>query len=416
MRIWVVKSGENIPFENSNIRLLRAGILAKMLSENGHEVVWWTSSVNHLSKTFYPQSSQENYSLPWGTKIVFLKSILYKRNISLKRFINHWGVARQFSKLAPVHPRPDIVFCCFPTLELSYEVVKFCKKHHIPVIIDIRDLYPDVFINFFPDFLKPIAKVIFYPMSWMTKKVMEGATSLTAISKTYLEWGQSHANRKRDGLDEIFPLAYPENEKEIIPDADFIQKFSKLANKKIVLYIGSFISSIDLETIIRTARLLEGKNREEFHFVLAGDGEDRKKLEEMAKGLNNITFTGWINSHQIAWLSKQAWVGLGAYKKNALMSLPNKIFEYMSFGLPILCCLQGETKKVIEENNCGFYYDAGNPHSLLSCLESLYSLPEKRAAMKRASLDTYKTKYCASVIYNNMIEHILKVSHKKPTY
>ena len=77
MRIWIVKGGETIPFKDSSQRLMRAGLLAKMLAESGHEVIWWTSSVDHFSKTIYPQASEGECILPGNIKLIFLKSILY---------------------------------------------------------------------------------------------------------------------------------------------------------------------------------------------------------------------------------------------------------------------------------------------------------------------------------------------------
>jgi len=410
MRIWIIKVGENIPFEDAKVRPMRAGLLAKMLSESGHDVTWWTSSVNHFAKTIYPQSSSDECTLPCGTKLVFLKSILYQKNISIRRWINHFGEARDFKRKAPQYPKPDIVICCLPTLELSYSVVNFCKKNKIPVIIDIRDLYPDVFINLFPNFLKPLAKILFYPMSLMTKKIMKEATGLTAISDTYLKWGLNHAKRDQHQHDGIFPLAYPTPEKQISPDTQFTHKFDKLKNKKIILYIGSFVSSIDLETVIRAASLLEKQHKDEFHFVLSGDGGYREQWESLAKGLHNVTFTGWVNFPQIHWLANRSWAGLGAYKKDALMSLPNKIFEYMSFGLPILSALKGETREFIEKNGCGLYYEAGNPESLVAAIERLNDLSEGKINPGQLGLKAYMEKYSPSYVYGNMIKHTLKIT------
>lgn len=406
MRIWIIKVGETIPFKGTTGRLMRAGLLAKMLSEKGHEVTWWTSSINHFSKTIYPQSSLKECSLPCRTSLVFLKSILYHKNISLRRLINHWGEARHFTKLAPNYPKPDVVICCFPTLELSYSVVNFCKKQNVPVLIDIRDLYPDVYTNLFHTSLRTFANILFSPLLWMTRKVMRQATGIIAISETYLKWGLKHAKREQHGTDGVFSLAYPKADVETSPDPQFTELFQKLEGKKLILYIGSFISSIDLETVISVANVFQEKNQDEFHFVLSGDGSYREKWEEMAQGLRNITFTGWIDSQKINWLASRAWVGLGAYKKNALMSLPNKIFEYMSFGLPVLSSLQGETRELIEQNKCGLYYEAESPESLMVCIEKLSKSPKERDEMHLSSLKNYLEKFSPSTVYENLIRHV----------
>jgi hypothetical protein len=236
MRVWIIKIGENIPFKDEAVRPMRAALLAKMFVEKGHDVTWWVSSINNVSKTIYPQASQEMHILPCGTKLIFLKSILYKKNLSFKRMINHFGVAYQFKKMAPRYPKPDIVICCFPTVELSYQAVKFCNKNNIPILIDIRDLYPDVYIiNLFSNSLRKLAKNICFPISWMVKKTMQGATGLTAISNTYLKWGLKFTQRRQNQYDGVFPLAYPKDTEQTPPTPDFIEKYRYLEGKKIIL-------------------------------------------------------------------------------------------------------------------------------------------------------------------------------------
>ena len=75
-----------------------------------------------------------------------------------------------------------------------------------------------------------------------------------------------------------------------------------------------------------------------------------KKWSKLAIGLQNVVFTGWVNKHELKYLSDIADIGLMAYSKGAPQGLPNKIFEYMSSGIPILSSLQGETEDFLKLN------------------------------------------------------------------
>ncbi len=409
MRVWVIKGGETVPLKGTE-RLMRAGLMTKMLHELGHEVTWWTSSVNHSSKTFFPESIEnDEFILPWGSKLIFLKSILYKRNISLKRLINHWGTAKHFEKIAQKKQKPDIIICCFPTLELSHAAIKYGKKENIPVLLDVRDLYPDVYINIFPSYIKFLARMIIAPMVWKTHVVMRKATGIIAISETYLNWALTYAKRKPKKFDGVYHMSYPKMVNVQLPSDEFISNFKELEGKKIVLFVGSFMLSYDVETIIQVARHLQNLNQNEYHFVLVGDGVFGKKWREMAKDLSNITFTGWVQSHEIHWISMRSWVAVAAYKKQALQCLPNKYYEYMSFGLPILHSLKGETRDFVEQNQCGLYYEAENMESLLFCLEELRRDPQKRESMGCSSRESYEEKYSPEQVYGNLIRHAEKV-------
>ena len=87
MRIWLVQRAESTPHDDDgNRRLLRIGILADILQEQGHEVVWWTSSFDHVGKKKrYQQSTRVKVKKNYY--IQYLKCFGYKRNISLHSLV-----------------------------------------------------------------------------------------------------------------------------------------------------------------------------------------------------------------------------------------------------------------------------------------------------------------------------------------
>ena len=50
MRVWLVQRAESTPHDDNGDRRLRIGILADILSSQGHEVVWWTSAFDHVER------------------------------------------------------------------------------------------------------------------------------------------------------------------------------------------------------------------------------------------------------------------------------------------------------------------------------------------------------------------------------
>jgi len=79
-----------------------------------------------------------------------LYSLKYKKNVSIERIINHHILAYKFSKLAELEVQPDVVLCSYPTIELSLVATKYGKRKNVPVIIDVRDLWPDNFLDMVP--------------------------------------------------------------------------------------------------------------------------------------------------------------------------------------------------------------------------------------------------------------------------
>ncbi|MCP2830399.1 glycosyltransferase WbuB, partial [Salmonella enterica subsp. enterica serovar Typhimurium] len=79
--------GEPLPIEQSNERLLRAGILSNMLAARGHQVTWWTSTFLHMKKRHLFDTDQVVELRP-GLRLRLLHGTGYTRNVSLQRLID----------------------------------------------------------------------------------------------------------------------------------------------------------------------------------------------------------------------------------------------------------------------------------------------------------------------------------------
>src|SRR6185503_20791356 len=99
VRVWLVTIGEPLPSDGPNERLLRAGILANELSKRSHEVVWWSSTFDHVRKK---QRFREDtdLTLPNGVLLRLLHGCGYARNVSLRRLLDHAQLAYKFENKA----------------------------------------------------------------------------------------------------------------------------------------------------------------------------------------------------------------------------------------------------------------------------------------------------------------------------
>ena len=97
-----------------------------------------------------------------------------------------------------------------------------------------------------------------------------------------------------------------------------------------------------------------------------------------------------------------------AYSENAPQGFPNKIFEYMSSGLPILSSLQTETKDLISKHKLGLSYVANNPQDLLLKLTTLLDNQELLKEMRYNCTKTFEEKFDSEIIYKNLIKFLIK--------
>ena len=126
----------------------------------------------------------------------------------------------------------------------------------------------------------------------------------------------------------------------------------------------------------------------------------------LAKGLTNVVFTGWLSAAGIAALLGMSSIGLAAYVDGAAQGLPNKIFEFLSAGLPILSSLGGEAAALLEDAGCGLTYSARDPASFAAALNRLLDQPVARRDMGRRALAKFEADFQADHIYPTLVRHL----------
>lgn len=404
MKIWLITLAETNPMLDPGQRSMKTASLAIALAQAGHTVIWWKSSVDHIAKK---KLFETDTDVEWNSNVTvkFINGPLYHSNISFARLWNHIVVARRFKTLAQQIEPPDIVYCSIPTLEMALEAVRFGRKQNIPVYLDIRDLWPDEFYDRVPAIARPLVRLLLLPLSHIRNRALRGASGLTAVSPEYLQWGLRHARRAQTKMDHVFMLGYPRKTNQPQASKDkVLQKIGIDGTKKIFSFISTFNNSVDIDTIISAAEILENNN--EIQIVICGSGEGEDGFHTRAKSIGNLFFTGWIDKYAISELLKITYAGLVSYVASTRVSLPNKVFEYLSEGIPILTSLKGDARSMVEENDCGKYYRAGNAPELAEMMRD-YANDSTLRHRQSVNAQTLFDQQCAvEVIYPALIEFL----------
>lgn len=370
-------------------------------------MTWWTSSVDHFRKEFFDVDGAA-MNVGEGLEIRFLNGRLYKRNLSLARLVNHWQIGREFRVQCRKQDRPDAILCSFPTIELSSEAVEFAREHSIPIVLDIRDLWPDIFLQAAPSALRGLARLMLWPYFSSTRRALARADALIGVSKGYLDWGVAGAHRDAHAFDRVFPLAYslPETTQETRATGhELLRRFGIDDGKVVCLFAGTLGRTYDLQPVLDCARQLSADSRQPFHFLICGDGERAPAWRAAATGLPNVSFTGWLAQDALRAALATAHVGLAAYAPNAPQGLPNKVIEYLAAGLPVVSSLRGETAELLAEAGCGTTYEAGDKAAFARALLALET-SQAREPMARNARAVFEARFCAESIYAQLGDHL----------
>lgn len=416
MNIWLIKDSEPLPLGNSKARMFRMGMLAEYLSKRMHHVTWWTSNFCHFTKTFIKITSDEVDAYP-NCRIKLIQAKGYKKNISIQRIFHNRAVAKKFRVLAHNESnKPDLILVALPTIDLSYEAIRYGKENNIPVIVDLRDMWPDILTDHAPWFLRKLARFTLISQYNMMKFVCANATALCSMTNEFLEWGLDYANRRRTAEDAVHRFAYTaptDTQDESHEHQDVFKKILTIKNEKslLIAYIGT-LGSTHLDKFIAAIQ----QSQDDIHLIIVGTGKNEVLLKQQANTCNRIHFTGFINKSQIAFLMKIVDIGLLPYlhRKDFLASIPNKVAEYLSAGLPILSTIDGSVGQLLRENKCGIVCSDVSKESLQQVLSYLFSNKSLFEQMSINSTHLFYEQFEANKVLEKFANYLEAFSNTRP--
>lgn len=147
-------------------------------------------------------------------------------------------------------------------------------------------------------------------------------------------------------------------------------------DKRIAIFTGAHGIANGLDTIIDAARVLKDKGRDDILIVFIGDGKMKPHLQKRTaeERLDNILFYDPIPKVKLAEIISRADVGLMVLANVPAFyygTSPNKFFDYIASGLPVVNNYPGWLADMIKENNLGVVTEPDDPESLAEGIENV---------------------------------------------
>jgi glycosyltransferase involved in cell wall biosynthesis len=250
-------------------------------------------------------------------------------------------------------------------LPLSITAIWMANKHKIPCIFDMAENY----VAMLNDFWKENKR------NWFNYIVR---------NPKFAKYIENYALKKVDHIlvvvkesaDRILSKNVPEDHVTIVSNTPSMKilgtekvylddSFSKkLDGRYIGIYTGGIQSIRGIHTVLKAIPFVI-KQIPNFLFVVAGDGNMATSLKQMSStlGVSDYVFwTGWIEHKYIYELIRRSNVGLIPHiaSEHVNTTIPNKIFDYMIEGLPIVCSDAPPLKRIVEEKQCGVTFQSEN--------------------------------------------------------
>ncbi len=167
-----------------------------------------------------------------------------------------------------------------------------------------------------------------------------------------------------------------------------------------ILYLGGMARIRGLVEVVEAFALV-AKKHPEWELDLVGSSRPASfedELRDLARGLGidaRVKFTAWVPYEEKERLSCQASIGVITYlpHPNNTSCLPNKLFDYMLVGLPVIASNFPLYRAVVEPSQCGLLVDPTRPQEIAQAMEYLIEHPQEAQQMgengRRAVRDKY---------------------------
>ena len=336
--------------------------LTKSLLQKDIEVTLISSDFSHQNKK-HRFNNWIDLKQSEGNRLVLIPSPGYKHNIGFLRIFDHLILGFRLHKWMKKQTNiPDVIFIGYPPIEMSFFAVKWASQNNVPLLVDVKDLWPDLFLDYFPKKLKKLGKILLFPYFYMKKFIFKKADGFCTMSQEYMDLMLNISNRSSNEFDIVSHLSAPDPK---IIDIDEINKAKSwwknyhkidLSHKRRFIFVGSFMSVFDFGPFKENLIKLKEKIND-FEVVICGQGVYRKEIERTFLGISNVKIVEWIDYPKIVALTSSSSGAIIPYKdiENYRINIPNKVVDALSLGLPILTTVDGSIRKLCEKKNVGLY-------------------------------------------------------------
>lgn len=345
--------------------------LARYLANQGHRVTIIASPISYLTgKSLREKISWSDKQMD-GDHICIIRAYTYPalhRSFAY-RLVSFFSFMISSFAVGLGVKNVDLVWGTSPPIFQGLTAWALSRIKRVPLLFEVRDLWPAFAVAV--GVLKN--PVLIRLSEWLERFLYRHANLVMVNSPGFIQHVQARGARQVELVPNGTDTAM------FNPDVDgsFFRELHQLTSKFIALYAGAHGLSNDLNVVLEAAReLLPEKN---IIFILLGDGKDKPALQNQAieQGLENVLFLPPIPKIEMpsALAAADACIAILKPLDMYKTTYPNKVFDYMACGKPVVLAIDGVIREVIEKAGAGIAVLPGDPHALSQAILYLSQQP-----------------------------------------
>lgn len=382
---------------------------ARRLVQRGHQVTMVCGSLNGGTESFHGKNrSCINRVSVDGIDVIEL-GVPYSNHLGLTaRAMAFLRFAFRSVRIA-LKEDYDLLFATSTPLTVALPGIamklRFWKRR--PFVFEVRDLWPEL-----PRAMGGVPVPILWGM-----EILERAAYYFADGAVGLAPGIVEGIRKKSRAN--LPVELVPNACDVdvfCPGTRDVLRLDGVADGDCVaLFTGAHGRANGLYAVLDAAAVLKRRGRNDIKLLFVGDGMMKPSLVARAKaeGLTSCVFVDTVPKTRLAAITGAADVGLMILENVPAFyrgTSPNKFFDYIASGLPVLNNYPGWLADVIARNDCGVVVPPGDPDAFASALESLADSSAVRARMGANARRLAEEEFNREMLAGHFVDFVEKLA------
>jgi glycosyltransferase involved in cell wall biosynthesis len=382
--------------------------LARHLAQRGHRVTIIASPVSYLTGKIRSGRSRWVERQSDGPQITILRAYTYPalHRSFVHRIFSYLSFMISSFLLGLGVRSVDLVWGTSPPIFQGITAWLLSRLKRVPFLFEVRDLWPAFAVA---------VGVLHQPLiirlsEWLERFLYKRAKLVVVNSPGYIE----HVRQRGAKRVELVPNGAETAMFDPQDDGLAFRRQHGLEGKFIALYAGAHGLSNDLGVVLQAAQQL--LDHPEIVFVLLGDGKEKPRLVSQAQalGLTNLRFLPPVSKNEMPAALAAAGACIAILKPIELYktTYPNKVFDYLAAGRPVVLAIDGVIRQVIEAAGAGIPIPPGDAAAMAAALLDLAQHPETGRGMGQRARRYVETHFDRAELADQLADLMVELAAK----
>ena len=380
----------------------RSFFISQELIKNGHTVTMIAARPEGQTEAVVKKQVE-------GIDVIYIRNPYSNRMGIIQRAKSFFRFMWKSTRVLFKQKKVDLVIATSTPLTVGVPALLYKKLRKVPYLFEVRDLWPEVPIQM-GALNNPVPRKM---ALWLEKKIYKNAAHIVALSPGMKE-GVVNVLGHDDNVSMIPNMAKPEKFWRRNKNMTLLKELGLREESFKLIHFGAMGIANGLDYIMDAAKIVQEETYQDIEFVFLGDGAvvDKLRQRKAEENIDNVSFIPKKPMDITSEIVNLCDVSLVTFLNLPILytNSPNKLFDSLSAGIPVVVNSSGWTRTMVEENQCGAYVDPEKPEELAALAMQWKNNPASLAKMGKKARKLAETKYDKTILCREFVKAVNSIN------